>query len=145
MAIGHRKPGARALLFDRLVGPETAGGGAEPAPITAFYDEEGLQQSVFQQLHWLLNSRVAVDYQTLDGRIREALRSSVDYGIPDLSGYSVGEEGAMRRLADHLAQTIACFEPRLTNTKVVLGAVDERNQRLAVSVSGNLTADMVVI
>ncbi len=146
MTIGHRKPGARALLFDRLArGPSSRGDSGEKGPLRQTYSEAGLRRSVLEQLKWLLNARVVVDFATLDARIREGRRTTIDYGIPDLSGYSAGDAAAMARLSAHLAQTIAWFEPRLSEPKVKLGPVDGRNQRLAVDVSGTITAGMTVV
>jgi len=135
------------LLFDRLVRPEHAGRArdAKAQQVRHTYDGEGLEQSVLEQLRWLLNTRVAIDYQTLDTRNREGQRSTVDYGIPDLSAYSVGEQAAMQRLSEHLTRTIAIFEPRISDPKVTVGPADDRNQRLTVEVSGVAAAGMIVI
>ena len=109
------------------------------------YDAVELQDSVFQQLKWLLNSRTPVDYSTLDQRNRDNQRSTVDYGIPDLSNYLMGDVAMMTRLSDHLAETISRFEPRLQNVRVELGRADARTQRLAVTVSGDVVTGMIVI
>jgi type VI secretion system lysozyme-like protein len=107
------------------------------------YGEEGLRASIAEQLHWLLNTRVPIDYPTLDARTRQGLRSTVDYGLPDLSAYPVGEPDARARLHEHLAQTIALYEPRLLRPSVSLSPSDGRSDTLVAEVAGTIRIGLI--
>ena len=123
-----------ALLFDRLMKREH-----EDDPRTVqTYGEEELRASIGEQLHWLLNTRVPIDYHTLDERTRRGERSTVDYGLPDLSVYPFDEPEARARLCTHLEQTIAIYEPRLLTPQVSLLPSASRRDGLAAEVGGTI-------
>ena len=149
MPVGHKTQGVHALLFDRLGHPpppsrEEAARYANDHRNYHMYDSDGLRRSIRQQLTWLLNTRVPVAYDILDARNRDRVRSTLDYGLPDLSAYPLGDPTAMERLRVHLAQTIALFEPRLQNPAVSILAVDGRAERLQVEVRGQIQFDEVM-
>lgn len=128
-----------ALLFDRLIAPEPAAHAAGSAQ--HFYDREALRASIRAQLGWLLNTRVPVEYATLDARTRAGTRTTIDYGLPDLTVYPIGDADAMARLARHLAETIALYEPRLAAPHVELLASPDRSDLLTVRIGGEIAID----
>lgn len=149
MPAGHKTQGVPALLFDRLGHPpppsrEEAIRYASDHRNYHIYDREGLLRSIRQQLAWLLNTRAPVAYEILDARNRDGVRSTLDYGLPDLSAYPLGDPAAMARLRAHLARTISFFEPRLQNPVVNILAVDGRAERLRVEVQGQIRIDEVM-
>ncbi len=98
------------------------------------------QDSVREQLDWLFNTRVPWPADTLEARTRDGVRSTIDYGIADLSLYPVENPGAMARLTRHLEEAIARFEPRIVAPKVVLER-GERRDGMIVLLSGALHVD----
>lgn len=145
MAIVRHKRGATALLFDRLMLSEHAGDGMAPAMLRPrqVYDMAELRASVGEQLSWLLNTRVPLDYQVMDARNRTGTRSTIDYGLPDLTVYPIGDSGAMVRLAEHLVQTVGKYEPRLRTPRVRVFASNERSDMLTIEVGGELRIGLV--
>ena len=99
------------------------------------YDLAGLRASIGEQIGWLFNTRVPIDFPTLDARTRAGLRTTVDYGLPDLSNYPVGDPDAAGRLAAHLRQAIAIYEPRLLEPQVTLVA-QARAETLLADIAG---------
>src|SRR4051812_2778163 len=120
MAAGLQQHRVTALLFDRLVTRDRDGDSTESLAPPQTYGPEELKASIAEQLYWLLNTRVPIDYHTLDARTREGERSTVDYGLPDLTVYPVGDPAARAALCAHIAQTVAIYEPRLLRPQVSL-------------------------
>ena len=149
IATGQQRAGVRALLFDRIVRRErdgdTDGGSGGLAPAHDVYDENALRASIAEQLYWLLNTRVPIDFHALDARTRAGIRSTIDYGLPDLTAYPVGDDHARVRLHDHLAQTIALYEPRLLHPQVVLAPGDGRNATLVAEISGAMRIGLIEV
>lgn len=115
-------------LFERLV-DETPKQPEEYRPLRAF-DREHLRVSVLREVRWLLNTRCPLPESQL-----EDPRSTIDYGIPDLSGFSPADPEHQHRLARIVSRSIAAFEPRLQQVQAtVVGPVDmERSLRLQIS------------
>lgn len=136
MRAGKQRRGAPALLFDRLIarGQPEDGGGA--GAVRGVYDVAELSASVGEQLGWLLNTRVPIDQRTLEARTAAGARSTIDYGLPDLSGYPRGDPSAMDRLAAHIGQTIRLFEPRLEQPRVRVAPIGERGDALDAEITG---------
>lgn len=110
--------GFRPLLFDRIEAADNAG--------------EGLRASIARELADLLNTRAPLPIDLLEQR----RRSTIDYGLPDLSAFPVGNPDAIARLAAHIRRAIATYEPRLVNPVVVIAPDARPGQALAVTVSG---------
>jgi type VI secretion system lysozyme-like protein len=125
------------LLFDRLKPKQrhldAEGRGFQHGTLTI----EQVEASVVEQLEWMLNTRGAWPAAVLEERARSQLRSTIDYGLPDLTVYPVGNADAMTRLARHLGEAIALYEPRIVAPQVVLEPAD-RSDALIVLVSGGL-------
>jgi type VI secretion system lysozyme-like protein len=134
MAAGLQQHRVTALLFDRLMKRERED---DPGTVQT-YGEEELRASIGEQLHWLLNTRVPIDYHTLDERTRRGERSTVDYGLPDLSIYPFDDPEGRARLCAHLEQTIAKYEPRLLGPQVSLSPVASHRDGLVAEVGGTI-------
>lgn len=138
MAAARRIEGARALLFERLMQPLDRHGA--PAAVARIHDIDALRNSVAAELRALLNTRVALDIDTLEARER----TTIDYGLPDLSAFPLGNSEAMSRLALHISRTISVYEPRLRVRDVTLEPVAGRRDTLIAHVSGNIVAGTIV-
>jgi type VI secretion system lysozyme-like protein len=136
MAAGLQQHRVTALLFDRLMDRERNEDPTAILPPVQTYGEEELRASIGEQLHWLLNTRVPIDYHTLDERTRRGERSTVDYGLPDLTVYPLHDPEGRARLCAHLEQTIAIYEPRLLRPLVSLSQTASRRQVLVAEVAG---------
>ncbi|WP_313537517.1 type VI secretion system baseplate subunit TssE [Sphingomonas sp.] len=130
----------RPLLFDRLKQVPRHAHARGPAFLHASVTRDQLEASVLEQLDWLLNTRAPWRADLLESRTRDGLRSTIDYGLPDLSLYPLGNAEAMARLERHLAEIIAAYEPRITAAMVTFEAA-ERRDTLIVIVSGILHFD----
>jgi len=137
MASGRRTQGAPALIFERLAQPVDRQGAMA---VVRVHDTEGVRNSVLRQLQSLLNTRVALDIDTLEGRER----TTIDYGIPDLSAFPPGDSDAMARLGRHIARTISVYEPRLRFADVTIEAPSGRRDALVARVSGNIEAGDII-
>lgn len=144
MRAGKQRRGAPALLFDRLVTREQPEDGRGAARVRDIYDMAELTASIREQLGWLLNTRVPVDQATLEARAAAGARSTIDYGLPDLSGYPRGDAAAMARLAEHIGQTIRRVEPRLERPQVLVAPSEERGDQLDAEVAGCVRIGTVV-
>ncbi len=105
----------------------------DPGP-PRLHDEEQLRASVERELKALLNTRAPLSIDVLERRAR----SAIDYGIPDLSAFPMGEHDAMSRLARHVRDAIAVYEPRLIDPMVEIGRTVQSAQTLSVIVRGAL-------
>ncbi|HLW69706.1 MAG TPA: type VI secretion system baseplate subunit TssE [Candidatus Binataceae bacterium] len=136
-------PGSRALLFDRLAesqGPsaETASNGRDESAARRL-DEADLRASVRRELADLLNTRAPVPVGVLEQRTR----STIDYGIPDLSVFPVGEHDATTRLAMHMRRAILAYEPRLSDPVIEIARGVGSAETISILVRGALTVGMM--
>ncbi|HEY2539687.1 MAG TPA: type VI secretion system baseplate subunit TssE [Stellaceae bacterium] len=138
MASARRTQGAPTLIFERLAEPVDRRGALKT--VARVHDAEGLRDSVLQQLRYLLNTRVPLDIDTLETRVR----TTIDYGIPDLSAFALGNSDAMARLTRHVARTISVYEPRLRVREVVLEAIAGQRDALTARVSGSIEVGDIV-
>ena len=77
-----------------------------------------LKSSVRRDLEWLLNSRRVADAP--DEGLKEVNKSTYVYGLPDLSALTMASMADRNRLVRQVLSTIAMFEPRLMNVRLVL-------------------------
>jgi type VI secretion system protein ImpF len=141
-----RHPGARGsrpLLFERLVGPARPAADSEAVLADTgpprLHDSDGLRASIERELRDLLNTRVPLPIEQLETRPR----SAIDYGIPDLAAFPIGQHDAMERLARHLRDAIAVYEPRLLCPVVEVARNRQSADALTLIVRGVLQAGTV--
>lgn len=130
--------GARALLFDRLVDTDRAVA-HEPRPRRTL-DPAGLRASLARELDRLLNTRTPLAFDALERRPR----STLDYGIPDLSLFWPFDADSEARLIAVIERTIAAFEPRLGHPRVTLERLAGERRSLLAMVTGELTIGTLV-
>jgi type VI secretion system protein ImpF len=125
-------PGAPAPLFERLtdLAPEAE---TERQPLRML-TPAALRQSIARELDRLLNTRAPVAADTLAARAR----STIDYGIPDLSLFGPRDLDSETRLAQMVRQAIETYEPRLAAPQVRIERSAVRNGALVVHVDGEL-------
>lgn len=141
MREARRLPGARALLFERLVDLEPRRAD-EQDPARAL-DPEELRQSVRRELERLLNTRspLAVG-EPPEGRGRTTL----EYGIPDLGHLQTRDTGAQKQIAEEVRLAVAAYEPRLVQVKVAVerSTAPDEERRLAVRIDALLMVGEVM-
>jgi type VI secretion system protein ImpF len=125
-------PGAAAPLFERLtdLDPEVD---TEAQPLRML-SPAALRQSVARELDRLLNTRAPVAADILAARPR----STIDYGIPDLSLFGLRDFDSETRLAEVLRQAIETYEPRLSQPQVRIERSTRQNGALIIHVDGEL-------
>jgi type VI secretion system protein ImpF len=136
----RRLPGARALLFERLVDLEPRR--REEQEPARMLDPQALRQSVRRELERLLNTRSPLGVGALEGRGRTTL----EYGIPDLSHLQTRDTGAQKRIAEEVRAAVAAYEPRLRQVKVAVEAstAPDEERRLAVRIDALLVVGEVM-
>jgi type VI secretion system protein ImpF len=130
--------GARVPLFDRLVDDHPSVP-YEPQPFHIL-DAAGLRASVEAELGRLLNTRAPVAADEIARRER----STIDYGIPDLSYYWPQDGGSEAELERTIEQAIAAFEPRLLSPRVTVVRPADRRGAIIVEVAGKLAIGTVM-
>jgi type VI secretion system lysozyme-like protein len=126
--------GCPAPLFDRLRGPALRSP-IEPEPDAEnprLLNEEALRASLRRALAELLNTRTPVAIDLLERRTR----TTIDYGIPDLSVFPIGENEARTRLARHVLDAILAYEPRLSDPTIEIARAEGSGETLRLVVSG---------
>jgi type VI secretion system protein ImpF len=103
-------------VLDRLLDlePETQ----VENPLSRSQSVRLLKQAVRRDLEWLLNTRRICEPP--DEGLKEVNRSVYVYGLPDLSSLTMASVGDRSRLVKQIMATIALFEPRLTNVRLVM-------------------------
>ncbi len=124
--------GAPALLFERLTDLDPAVD-TEPQPLRILTPDE-LRQSVARELDRLLNTRAPVSADVLADRAR----STVDYGIPDLSLFGPRDFDSETKLIEAVRRAVEAYEPRLANPRVRVERNVPTNDALTVHVDGDL-------
>lgn len=140
MREARRLPGARALLFERLVDLEPRR--AEEQDPARVLDPRELRASVRRELERLLNTRAPFPAEALEGRERTTL----EYGIPDFGHLQTRDTGAQKRIAEEVRRAVAAYEPRLKQVKVAVepSAAPDRERRLTVRVEAMLVVGEVM-
>ena len=87
-------------------------------PLSRSQSVRVLKGAVRRDLEWLLNSRRICVLP--DEGLKEVNRSVYIYGLPDLSSLTMAASGDRNRLVKQILATIAMFEPRLMNVRLVL-------------------------
>ncbi len=97
-------------LLDRLI-DENPGSKVEPVESRAI-TKSRLRQSVLRDLAWLFNAQAGLDATVDETAFAHALRSTVNYGMPALSGQLVSKV-EMIDLESAMREAIINFEPRI--------------------------------
>jgi type VI secretion system protein ImpF len=95
-----------------------------------------LRESVRRELEQLFNTRCPIPAHRLSTRPWTV----VDYGIPDLSGFSARSAEDRGRVAEILRRAIQVFEPRLADARILLDPVPGD----ALALRGRIEAVLVV-
>jgi type VI secretion system protein ImpF len=130
--------GARAPLFDRLVDDDPSSP-SEPQPRRVL-DARGLRASVAAELDRLLNTRAPIAADEVARRER----STIDYGIPDLSYFWPGAGASETELGHLIEQAITAFEPRLLSPRAAILRPPDQRGAAIVEVSGKLAIGTVM-
>jgi type VI secretion system protein ImpF len=125
-------PGAPAPLFERLTDLEP-GVDSEAQPMRML-SPVALRESVARELDRLLNTRAPVAAEILAQRER----STIDYGVPDLSLYGTRNFDGETKLAEMVRQAIEVYEPRLADPIVRISRSAQQNGAIIVQVEGGL-------
>ncbi|HOA93012.1 MAG TPA: type VI secretion system baseplate subunit TssE [Quisquiliibacterium sp.] len=97
-------------LLDRLIDHEP---GVQVEPIDArTITRSRLRQSVLRDLSWLLNAQAGLDDEVDPRAFAAALRSTVNYGMPALSGRLVSQV-QISDLEAAIREAVLAFEPRI--------------------------------
>ena len=98
-----------------------------------------LKVSLRRDLEWLLNTRRNIEDP--EDWMREVQYSLHQYGLPDLTTYSLGTSHDQGLLAHLLEDAIAKFEPRLSNVIVSMVPIAGTNRILRFQIEGVLLID----
>lgn len=134
MAEKKNQPEVLPSLIERLIDLEPAK--REEPTLTFQQSLRRLRVSLRRDLEWLLNTRRPIT--PLPEWCREVEYSLFRYGLPDLTGYSLGTARDQSKLVDILERAIATFEPRLRNVTVNLLPVNSKARILKFQIEGLL-------
>jgi type VI secretion system protein ImpF len=126
-------------VFDRLIDLEPKS--SVEAPPTRAESVRRLRAAVRRDLEWLLNSRrVAIPPDPALEQVNESLYV---YGIRDISSVSLSSMDEQDKLLAHIRKTIALFEPRLKEVRVIPMLDDNKKklQRLDFRIEAQLDMD----
>ena len=126
-------------LIDRLTDedPRTSA----DAPTTYAESLRRFKAGVQRDFEWLLNTRRTAEMPAED--LTEVNKSVYVYGVPDISSMSRDSLPARKRLLRHIEETLAQFEPRLTDVRISLVDLDgeQRRRELRFVVEATLLLD----
>lgn len=103
----------RRSVLDRLLADPKDG--AEGLTLT--YSLEQLRESVARDVESLLNSRSAIDFDSLVD-LPQTRKSVVCFGIRDFVGRVLTNSEEQRHISASLSHAIASFEPRLRDVRI---------------------------
>ncbi len=78
----------------------------------------GLKAALRRDLEWLLNTRR--DPNAVSESMAELSQSLFNFGLPDFSAFSADAPKDRQKLLAEIERTLALFEPRLRNIRVML-------------------------
>ena len=128
----------RTPLFDRLVDRDPWLRREVGRPQRTL-DRRGLRESVRLELERLFNTRCPLPAH----RLADRPRSVIDYGIPELTGFSARNVEDRDRLAELFRRAVEAFEPRLEGVRLRFEPVPGDDLSLAGYVEGLLRTDNV--
>jgi type VI secretion system protein ImpF len=98
-----------------------------------------LKATLRRDLEWLLNSRRTPDEAPESSP--ELQHSLYNYGLPDLSSFTVQSVKDQHRLAWLVESVVAIFEPRLQGVRVNIDPMLEGTRQLRFTIEGLLRMD----
>src|SRR5262245_5716451 len=111
----------RRSVLDRLVQSEAH------EPRTWSDSVRMYREAVLRDVEWLLNTRRTIE--TASASFPEVQNSVYHYGLADVTSISADSPAARRELLRQVEDTIARFEPRLSDVKVNEPEVDLKSAR----------------
>lgn len=138
MYMDERKIEVRKPLFDRLVDRDPWLRREVGRPQRTL-DRRGLRESVRLELERLFNTRCPFPAH----RLADRPRSVIDYGVPEVTGFSARNVEDRDRLAELFRRAVEAFEPRLQDVRIRLEPVPGDDLSLAGYVEGFLRTDGV--
>ncbi len=132
------KRGSKPPLFDRLIdiSPENK----NEHPKRVFLNRAQVVDSIVTEVARLLNTRLSATAK-IYSRYRDqdyGLGLPWMYGIPDFTSMDPADKSQWWRTANLFENAISYFEPRLKSVKVSIDHFDGQNQRLYVSIRGQV-------
>jgi type VI secretion system protein ImpF len=125
MAPAELERTAQRSVIDRLIDTEPTN--ATDAPLTLAQSVREVKRALRRDLEWLLNTRRVVEQAP--EAYPELRRSLYHYGLPDITSTASASTDARNWLRRQVEETIALFEPRLTQVRVTINDVDEPTRR----------------
>jgi type VI secretion system protein ImpF len=138
MAKGDFDQNVTLSVLDRLIDREPKNPTAE-ARLSRAQSVRILRAAVKRDLEWLLNTR-RIKEESVDAN-SELTRSLFNYGLPDLTNFSMSSTRDQNKLSWLLEATVAVFEPRLINPKVFMEPIEPGSKQLRFRIDGLLDMD----
>jgi len=98
-----------------------------------------LKDSVRRNLEWILNTRQDPEPPPEGAKYLE--KSVYNYGLPDMSSFALKSVADQNRLLKMLETTVAAYEPRLMNIRVIMDPPTSNVQALHFQIQGLLRVD----
>ncbi len=99
----------------------------------------GLKAALRRDLEWLLNTRR--DPNAAPDSMPELSQSLFNYGLPDFSVLTVNSPKDRQQLLSEIERTVALFEPRLRNVRVILLEASGTSRAVRFQIEGSLQMD----
>lgn len=125
MAPAELERTAQRSVIDRLIDTEPTN--AQDTTPTLAQSVREVKRALRRDLEWLLNTRRVIE--PAPEACPELRRSIYHYGLPDLTSLAAHSVDARNTLRRQVEETIALFEPRLTNVHVTVTDVGEPGRR----------------
>jgi type VI secretion system protein ImpF len=100
---------------------------------------KGLKAALRRDLEWLLNTRR--NPNAAPDSMAELSQSLFNYGLPDFSALSVNSPKDRQQLLVEVERTLALFEPRLRNVRVLLVEGTHGSRAVRFQIEGALQMD----
>jgi type VI secretion system protein ImpF len=122
-------------VFDRLTAPAASGaiGSVQHGTLAS------LRNAVLRDLEHLLNTRREAELIPAD--YRESAASLLNYGLPDITMYSLKSAAEQHRLRRSMEAALRLFEPRLSNISVVVEGWHDARPVLRFRVEADLNVE----
>ena len=124
-------------LLDRLIDRDPRN--SQEPMLTRAQSVRMLKDSLRRDLEWLLNTRRILEEST-DPKA-ELTSSLYNYGLPDVTHFTLSSVRDQNRLSWLLESTVAIFEPRLRGAKVYMEPAERGSMQIKFRVDGMLVMD----